>query len=110
MYDHTSSLNKAQAVANADGSYTYVVSVADPGVHNWVDTVGLRRVLSMIRIQGLSREAVDSGERLSIGSQLVKMKDLMKYLPPETRMVTPSERELQLKERRAQLQLRFLDC
>ena len=31
------SLNSAQSRPNGDGTYTFVVSVADPGVHNWID-------------------------------------------------------------------------
>ena len=40
--NHTSSLNNAQAVPNSDGTYTFVISVKDPGVYNWVDTVGMK--------------------------------------------------------------------
>lgn len=35
--ERTSSLNGSQAVANPDGSYTFVVSRLDPGVANWLD-------------------------------------------------------------------------
>jgi hypothetical protein len=40
-WDHQSSLNSEQAIANDDGTYTIVVSKTDPGIANWVDTVGL---------------------------------------------------------------------
>ena len=32
IVDRTGSLNKAQSVANEDGTYTYVISPTDPGV------------------------------------------------------------------------------
>src|SRR3546814_4563288 len=37
---HTSSLNHAQAVPDSDGLYRWVISAADPGVHNWLDGSG----------------------------------------------------------------------
>ena len=36
------SMNNVQAQPNTDGSYTFVLSPADPEVHNWIDTAGLR--------------------------------------------------------------------
>ena len=41
IMDRTGSLNKAQSEPNADGTWTFVLSNADPGVHNWVDPCGL---------------------------------------------------------------------
>lgn len=40
--DRRSNLNDRECVANADGSYTIVVSDGDPGVPNWLDTSGHR--------------------------------------------------------------------
>jgi hypothetical protein len=37
------SLNQAQVVLEADGSYRIVISAQDPGVPNWLDTGGHRR-------------------------------------------------------------------
>lgn len=39
---HISCLNHQQAQANHDGSYSFVLAPHDPGVHNWLDTGGLR--------------------------------------------------------------------
>ena len=47
------SLNNAQAVANPDGTYTFVISPTDPGVHNWVSTGGLNQGTISIRFQDL---------------------------------------------------------
>jgi hypothetical protein len=47
------SLNKSQARPNPDGTYTYVISTRDPGVHNWVDTVGLHEGWMLLRWQGV---------------------------------------------------------
>lgn len=38
-----SSLNQAQVVPEADGSYRIIISAEDPGVPNWLDTGGHRR-------------------------------------------------------------------
>ena len=43
IVDRTGSLNKAQSVAERDGTYTYVLSRRDPGVHNWIDPCGHAR-------------------------------------------------------------------
>src|SRR5262245_7735239 len=45
----TASLNKAQSVPNPDGTYTFVVSVPDPGVHNWVDPCDLHEGILTLR-------------------------------------------------------------
>ncbi len=37
------SVNHAQVVPEADGSYRIVISALDPGVPNWLDTGGHRR-------------------------------------------------------------------
>ena len=47
--DHLTSLTNAQMKADRDGRVTYVVSIADPGVHNWLDTTGLHDVLVLHR-------------------------------------------------------------
>ena len=50
IVDRTGSLNKAQSVPNADGSYTYVISPVDPGVANWIDSDGLREGILTLRM------------------------------------------------------------
>jgi hypothetical protein len=62
---HTSSLNMSQGVPNADGTFTYVISIKDPGVYNWLDTVGLHEVMLQHRWQGLPRVG---GGRRPVGS------------------------------------------
>ena len=50
ILDRTGSLNKAQSVANEDGSYTYVIAPTDPGVANWIDSDGLREGILTLRM------------------------------------------------------------
>lgn len=104
----TSSLTNKQAVASADGTTTYVISKNDPGVYNWLDPQGLSQLLVVHRWQGLP-DNPENGGTTSITTQLVKLKDLPKALPPDMRMVSARERERQRQERAAAYALRFSD-
>ena len=46
------SYNAAQARANADGSFTFVLTERDPGTENWLDPGGRRTGVVQIRWQG----------------------------------------------------------
>ena len=99
IMDRTGSLNKAQSEPNADGTWTYVISNADPLVHNWVDPCGLTEGILTLRM------AEFPGQRptddLSASGEVVKVADLESVLPAGTRQVTPAERATQLAERAA---------
>ncbi len=103
-----SSLSSGQSVANPDGSFTYVVCADDPGVHNWLDCVGLREPKVMHRWHLLPR---DPGPAVApwIEGRVIKRKDLDAVLPPGTLRVTPAERKLQLAERAKFFNLRFAE-
>jgi hypothetical protein len=106
--DHSVSMNIAQSVTDSDGSSTYVISVNDPGIHNWIDPAGCHDLYVMLRWQGMHHSA-DSSSKPSQQTRLVKMKDLDRVLPTETRRITVEGRRAQLAERRETLQLRFAD-
>ena len=95
----TGSLNKAQSVANRDGSYTYVVSASDPGVHNWVDTSGTHE--GILTLRWAEFPGGRPGPDLRAESRLVPLAQLRAQLPPETRFVTAAERAQQLARRAA---------
>lgn len=101
---HQSSLNRSQAVADADGRYTFVVAKNDPGVHNWLDTVGLNEGTMMARWQRLPED----GGNPAITAQLVEFDDLPALLPADTVYVTEIERCQALAERQAAYERRFL--
>lgn len=105
---HTSNMNNTQALANGDGTVTYVLSIKDPGVHNWLDTVGLHRVRVNYRWQGLPHDMTGAGEP-TISTRVVKLKDLRKALPQGTKWVTLAERKQQLAERLASYEFRLID-
>ena len=97
IYDRTGSLNKAQSLPNADGTYTFVISADDPGVHNWIDTDGLGEGILTLRMA----EFPEGGARedLSARGRVVKLDALDRELPDLAR-VTAGERAAQLDERR----------
>ncbi|MFD0589285.1 hypothetical protein ACFQZE_14945 [Paenibacillus sp. GCM10027627] len=103
---HQSSLNNIQAAPNADGSYTFVVSVADTGVANWIDTAGLHEGTIMVRWQNLPSTTPVSGGP-SVQTRVVKLADLAGILPSGTRYVTPEQRQQQLADRAAGYDLRL---
>lgn len=74
------SLNKSQVVPNPDGSVTYALALADPGLANWIDTCGLHQGWMLTRWQG-----VPAGVQLDTmirDVQLVQM-DAVPYTLPK---------------------------
>jgi hypothetical protein len=51
------SLNKGQVTPNAGGTVTYAISLADPGIPNWIDTCGLHEGWMLTRWQGVPADA-----------------------------------------------------
>ncbi len=95
----TSSLNKAQSVPNDDGTYTYVLGPRDPGVHNWLDTCGLREGMLTLRMAEFP-EGRPQGE-VSARGEVVKLADLKSILPDETKWIDGEQRQRQREERAA---------
>jgi hypothetical protein len=97
--DRTGSLNLAQSVPNPDGTYTFVVSVSDPGVHNWLDPSDMHEGILTLRWAefGGGQPGPDTGAT----SELVPLSDLRTRLPEGTRFVSPGERKTQQQERAA---------
>ncbi|SEH88846.1 Protein of unknown function [Mycolicibacterium rutilum] len=89
------SLNNEQAVRNADGTYTVVISPTDPGAANWVSTSGLNQGTVAIRFQDLG--LVDP--RI-VDQQVMSHEALRDHLPASA-FVTPEERAAQLALRQA---------
>jgi len=100
-WSRQSTLNNTQAVANPDGTHTLVFANEDPGVHNWIDMLGLHDALFLQRWQLLPlSNGVPGGDPWGKG-EVVKLADLKDVLPEGTTYVTPDEREQQLAARRA---------
>lgn len=99
IVDRTSSLNKAQSLPNDDGSYTYVLSRQDPGVHNWIDPCDLHDGILTLRMAEFPEGRPN--DDLGAKSRVVPFARLRDDLPPETRWVSPEERSLQSAQRAA---------
>ena len=97
VLDRTGSLNKAQSVANEDGTYTYVIAAQDPGAHNWIDTDGLLEGILTLRMA----EFPAGGPRpdLSARGRVVPL-DRLHEAVPGLMTVSPDFRATQLAERR----------
>lgn len=99
-WDQQTSLNNSQAVKNADGTYTIVISPTDPGVTNWVSTGGLNQGTISIRFQDLDPNSTDLP---TVTSEVVNTDQL----PADIPRITPGDRALQLAARKAGYNNRF---
>jgi hypothetical protein len=95
-----SSLNKSQAAPNLDGGYTYVLSLRDPGLHNWIDTAGLHEGWMLLRWQGVPSSTDPA--TLARAVRVVKLAALASALPPGVPAI-------ELQGRRAQMAARIAD-
>ncbi|WP_395311492.1 DUF1214 domain-containing protein [Mycobacterium sp. AMU20-3851] len=106
-------LNNTQAIANADGTYTVVLSPSDPRVANWISTgtvmvdldgdgvteeTTVQQGTIQIRFQQITDAA--NGPRI-VSQQVVGLDELEALLPEGTVFLTPEQRAEQLAEREA---------
>ena len=96
---HTS-LNAHQAVIDDDGVFRAVVAHQDPGVPNWLDTMGHTKGPLLFRwvVAEHGPETV---------TRVVPFDEIHNYLPASTATVTPDERAAVIKGRRRAVQRRF---
>ena len=94
-----SSLNDAQAHVDPDGVFRTIVSKRDPGVWNWLDKADWPWGILQARFYR-------SNDFPEATVTKVPVADVMQHLPADTRVVTPAEREVQLRTRREGAQLR----
>lgn len=89
---HKSSINGAQAVIDSDGKFRAVVAHQDPGVPNWLDTIGWDTGLALMRWYRADSE-------LTLTTKVVKFAELSQHLPADTPRVTQAERKDELSRR-----------
>jgi len=87
------SLNKSQTCANADGTVTYAIALADPGIANWIDCCGLHEGWMMARWQGVPADAPLDGMIREV--TLVALDGI----PPHVRRIDLSGRRAQVAAR-----------
>lgn len=99
------SLTGDQAQADLDGAYRFVISHADPGVANWLDTTGLRRGYILLRYDGTGGESIppEHWPRL----EKVRLDQIRDVLPAETPDFSEEERRRVIEKRRLHVQKRF---
>ena len=95
---HTSTFSDRQTAPNPDGSFTYVLSSRDPGIHNWLSTNGWHEGDLALRWQELSGQPGE-GSGPSVSAKVVKFDELPGLLPAYVKRVTPAERAAQIEER-----------
>ena len=93
------SLNRKQAHIDTDGLLRFVIAGEDPGIANWLDTMGHRVGVMQLRWTGCAEAPV-------LTFRLVDMGAVQSSLPAETRTVTREERDAILRHRAAGAQLR----
>jgi len=94
-----SSLNGYQAKLDTDGKFRGVIAIKDPGVANWLDTGGYHVGAIQVRWN-----QCDSAPQPTV--RKVLFSELRNYLPKDTPVVTPEQRESSLRERRMGAQFR----
>jgi hypothetical protein len=95
---HSSTLNNLQTKPNADGTITFVVSKADPGVHNWIDTGGMNEGILVGRWELLEKPTDGKGAVREV--RVVKLAEVAAALPDAAR-VSPQQRIQMLAARKA---------
>lgn len=96
---HTS-LNDSQAVLDADGVFRAVVAHRDPGVPNWLDTMGHPSGAMVLRW-------VVSDSAPEPRCTVVPHDRIRDHLPPDTPVVSPAERAATIARRRDAVRRRF---
>jgi Protein of unknown function (DUF1214) len=92
-------LNGHTAKLDDDGKLRLVISAQDPGVPNWLDTVGYQRGMIVGRWLECNRFPEPQVTK-------VKFADVRKLLPKNTPVVTAEQRDATIRERRQLAQLR----
>ncbi|MEZ5735317.1 MAG: hypothetical protein R3E09_05835 [Novosphingobium sp.] len=106
-WKRTSSFNMQQMAPDEDGDFTFVVAHRDPGIHNWLDTGGLRRTIFGQRWQAFPREGSHDDPWMIV--RQAKFDELERELPDGVRRIDGTGRAEQLAAREAGFRKRFID-
>jgi hypothetical protein len=98
--DHQTSINGHQAVLDEDGMFRAVIAHRDPGVANWLDTIGHRTGPMLFRW-------VISDSAPEPTCTVVPHDRIRDHLPASTATVSPGERAATIARRRAHVLRRF---
>ena len=98
--NHQSTLNMREVAVDADGAFRLVVALKDPGISNWLDACNHHEGTIVFRNYRARSAPVPA-------SRKVKLADLDKLLPSDTRRVSPAERKQAMERRRQGLLKRW---
>ncbi len=98
--NRVTSLNDGQLRQDEDGGFRIVLSHADPGVHNWLDTSLLERGLFTYRYVRATGAPAPT-------TKLVDAEEAMAHLPAGTPRISGEERREQITARRRGVARRF---
>ena len=101
--DHQSDINQKHAAIDSDGKFRAVICLQDPGVGNWLDTDGHKEGTIV------GRAYLPRATPPMPIVKLIKLKDVKKHLPADTKYVTQEQRQAALKLRRNGLLRMFGD-
>lgn len=99
------SLTGDQARRSSDGSYWFVISSRDPGLHNWLDTTGRKKGVILLRFDGMRGKPFDTA--LFPKAMKVRFDDLANVLPAGTPRMTAAQRQAEIALRRRHIHLRL---
>jgi hypothetical protein len=97
---HHSSLNGHQAQLDPDGKCRLVISPSDPGVPNWIDTLGVNAGIALGRWYLADRNTVPTVTKAQV-------RDVRSHLPPDTPITTPDERRTVIERRKRAVLRRY---
>jgi hypothetical protein len=101
--NHVTSLNGFQAEADSDGITRFVIAHRDPGVPNWLDTTGQTR--GFLTVRWTYPEPPDELPKVKVST--TPLSDVRQHLPAATRVMSPDERNEQIRIRQEHVQRRY---
>jgi hypothetical protein len=103
--NHVTSLNHLQSYRSSDGVYRYVVSARDPGIQNWMDTVGYESGYLTVRF---TYSTMPTAEQLpKVKAQLIPIDQVRGLLPNDTPVFTKQDRIQQIRIRQRHVAQRY---
>jgi len=101
---HQTSLTKAQSHVDPDGVMRYVISERDPGIANWLETLGHRTGSVMLRWQRLERDLGPEDGPTVVRVPFDEVADHLPHPAP----ITPEERTARIAARQRSVARRML--
>jgi len=92
--NHQSSLNAFQTQVDSDGKARFVLSLADPGIPNWLDTAGVKRGIAAWRWVGTDPVPHSTVKKTNLS-------DVRQHLHRGTPAVSAEQRQAVIARRRA---------